>query len=81
MSAAFLTGVWGVARRHRAKGNTGAPARREVAALTPAFGPEPGGVSEGSTVPLAPVRQHNGPGGKGPWFGVRLTETRGGRLA
>jgi hypothetical protein len=81
MTAESLTGVWGVARRHRAGRNTGGPAWRGVAALTPAWRQEPRGESEGSTVPLGPARQHNWQGGKGPWFGVRLTESRGGRLA
>jgi len=81
MTAGSLTGVWGVARRHRAQRNTGAPTSRGVAALTSAVGQKPRGGSEGSTVPLAPIGQQNRWGGKGPWFGVRLTEARGGRLA
>ncbi len=81
MTMGSLTGVRGVARRHRTGRNTGAPAWRGVAALTPAFGQEPRWVSEGSTVPLAPTGQHNRGGGKGPWFGVRLDGPRGGRLA
>ncbi len=81
MTVGFLTGVWGVARRQRTQRNTGGPARRGVAALTSVFRQKPGWASEGSTVPLAPIGQHNRWGGKGPWFGVRLTESRGGRLA
>lgn len=81
MRARSLTGVWGVARQHRAWRNTGGPARRGVAALTSDVGREPRGVSEGSRVPLVPTGQQNRWGGKGPWFGVRLTEPRGGGLA
>jgi hypothetical protein len=76
-----LTGVRGVARRHRAGRNTGAPAGRGVAALTSAHRWTPRWVSEGSTVPLGPTGQQNRWGGKGPWFGVRLDEPRGGGLA
>jgi hypothetical protein len=39
------------------------------------------GASEGRTVPFGPAGQHNRQGGKAPWFGVRLDESRGGRLA
>ncbi len=81
MTTESLTGVWGVARRHRAGRNTGGPAPRGVAPLVPSLGWGRLWASEGSTVPLGPARQHNWPGGKGPWFGVRLTEARGGRLA
>ena len=81
MTAGSLTGVWGVARRHRAERNTGGPARRGVAALSSASEQGPGGESEGSTVPLAPAGQQNRQGGKGPWFGAGLTEARGGRVA
>ena len=81
MTAELLTGVWGVARRHRAERNTGDPRPRGVAPLAPSAGWGRSGVSEGSTVPLGPARQHNWPGGKGPWFGVRLTGSRGRRLA
>ena len=35
MTTGSLTGVWGVARRHRAGRNTGDPARRGVAPLAP----------------------------------------------
>ena len=81
MTTGSLTGVWGVARRHRAGRNTGDPGLRGVAALAPSSGWGQPRESEGSTVPLAPAGQHNWQGGKGPWFGVRLTESRGGRLA
>ena len=81
MTTGSLTGVVGVARRHRAWRNTGGPARRGVAALTFAIRRKPRGASEGSTVPLGPTRQQNWWGGKGPWFGVRLDESRGGGLA
>jgi len=37
MSTGFLTGVGGVARRHRTRGNTGGPVLRGVAALGFAF--------------------------------------------
>jgi hypothetical protein len=81
MTTGSLTGVRGVARRHRAWRNTGGPARRGVAILILSSGQEPCGASEGRTVPFAPVGQHNRPGGKAPWFGVRLNESRGGGLA
>ena len=81
MTMGSLTGVGGVARRHRARRNTGDPGRRGVASLAPSSGRGQAWESEGSTVPQGPVGQHNRQGGKGPWFGVRLTESRGGRLA
>ena len=81
MTTESLTGVWGVARRHRAERNTGGPAPRGVAPLAPSLGWGRLWASEGSTVPRVPIGQHNRWGGKGPWFGVRLTESRGGRLA
>jgi len=81
MTTGSLTGVWGVARRHRTRGNTGGPALRGVAALTSVDRRKQRGVSEGSTVPFAPTRQQNWWGGKGPWFGVCLEGPRGGRLA
>jgi hypothetical protein len=81
MTAGSLTGVMGVARRHRAWRNTGGPALRGVAALASAFRREQRWVSEGRTVPFGLARQHNWSGGKAPWFGVCLDEPRGGRLA
>jgi hypothetical protein len=81
MTAGSLTGTRGVARRHRARRNTGGPALRGVATLTSAFRRTRRWVSEGSTVPFAPTRQQNWWGGKGPWFGVCVNEPRGGRLA
>jgi len=81
MRTGSLTGVGGVARRHRAQRNTGGPLRRGVAPLASACKGKPRWASEGSTVPLGPVGQQNRRGGKGPWFGVRLTEARGGGLA
>jgi len=81
MTAESLTGVWGVARRHRAQRNTGDSGRRGVASLAPSVGWGPSGESEGSTVPLRPTGQHNPWGGKGPWFGVGLAGPRGGGLA
>jgi hypothetical protein len=81
MTAGSLTGVVGVARRHRARCNAGDPVRRGVAALTSALRQKPRWVSEGSTVPLGSTRQQNWWRGKGPWFGVRLDGPRGGRLA
>jgi hypothetical protein len=81
MTTGSLTGVWGVARRHRAWGNTGSPALRGVAALTLAIRREQRGVSEGPVVPFGPTGQRNRWGGKGPWFGVCLDGPRGGRLA
>jgi hypothetical protein len=81
MTTESLTGVRGVARRHRAQRNTGGPSRRGVASLASAWQGKPRWASEGSIVPLGPVGQHNRQGGKGPWFGTGLTEARGGRLA
>ena len=81
MTARSLTGVGGVARRHRARCNTGGPARRGDATLGPSDGREPRWASEGRVVPLGPAGQQNRQGGKAPWFGVRLEEARGGRLA
>jgi len=81
MTAESLTGVMGVARRHRAQRNTGGPALRGVAALTSDFGRKQRWVSEGRTVPLGPIGQENRWGGKAPWFGVCFDEPRGGRLA
>jgi hypothetical protein len=81
MTAGSLTGVRGVARRHRAQRNTGDPGPRGVAPLAPSSGREQPWESEGSTVPLVSLGQQNRGRGKGPWFGVGLTETRGGRLA
>src|SRR5574337_458654 len=76
-----LAGVWGVARRHRARCNTGSPARGGVAARTSALRREPCWVSEGRTVPFGLAGQQNRSGGKAPWFGVGFDEPRGGRLA
>jgi len=81
MRTGSLTGVRGVARRHRAQRITGAPGSRGVAPLAPSSGWGRPWESEGSTVPLAPTGQQNRRGGKGPWFGVGLTEARGGGLA
>ena len=81
MTTRSLTGVGGVARRHRAWRNTGGPSRRGVATLGPSAGRELGWASEGPVVPFGPAGQQNRPGGKGPWFGVQLNESRGGRLA
>ena len=81
MTAGSLTGVVGVARRHRAWRNAGAPALRGVATLASAWRQKQRWVSEGSTVPFGFTRQQNWWRGKGPWFGVRLDEPRGGRLA
>ena len=76
-----LTGVGGVARRHRAWCQAGAPAWRGVAALTSEYRRAPRWESEGSTVPFGPTRQHNWWGGRGPWFGVCFDGSRGGRVA
>jgi hypothetical protein len=81
MTMRSLNGVMGVARRHRAWRNTGAPARRGIAALISAVRRKLRWVSEGSTVPFALTRQQNWWGGRGPWFGVCLDGPRGGRLA
>ena len=81
MTTGSLTGVRGVARRHRVRRNTGSPSSRGVAALASRISEERRGVSEGRIVPLGPAGQHNRWGGKAPWFGVRVDESRGGRLA
>ena len=81
MTTRSLTGVMGVARRHRAGRNTGGPSSRGVATLASAFSEKRRRVSEGRTVPLGPDGQRNRQGGKAPWFGVRFNESRGGRLA
>ena len=39
------------------------------------------GTTAGRTVPCGPAGQQNWSGGKAPWFGVRLNESRGRRLA
>src|SRR2546422_7382282 len=62
MTAGLLTGVVGVARRHRARRNAGDPVRREVAALTFAVRRKLRWVSEGSTVPSGPDNRTGGEG-------------------
>jgi hypothetical protein len=81
MTTGSLTGVGGVARRHSAGRNTGAPSLRGVATLTFALRRKQRWVSEGRTVPFGPAGQHNRSGGKAPWFGVCFNGPRGGRLA
>ena len=81
MTMGSLTGVWGVARRHRAWRNTGGPSPRGVATLNSAERGRRRWASEGRTVPFGPAGQQSRLGGKAPWFGVRLNESRGGRLA
>jgi hypothetical protein len=81
MSADSLTGVWGVARRQRAERNTGDPGLRGVAPFAPSSGGGQRWGSEGSIVPRASLGQQNRGRGKGPWFGVGLSEARGGRVA
>jgi hypothetical protein len=81
MTAGSLTGVRGVARRHRAWGNTGGPSPRGVATLNAARTGRRRRASEGRIVPFGPVGQQNRRGGKAPWFGVCLDGPRGGRLA
>ena len=81
MTAGSLTGVVGVARRHRALRNTGGPSSRGVPTLASPISERRRRASEGHTVPLAPAGQRNWQGGKAPWFGVRFNESRGGRLA
>jgi hypothetical protein len=81
MTAGSLTGVGGVARRHRAWRNTGGPSSRGVATLASRISEKRRRVSEGRTVPPGPAGHHNRRGGKAPWFGVCLDESRGGRLA
>jgi len=81
MTTRSLTGVGGMARRHRAWRNTGGSPRRGVATLVPLAGWELWGASEGCTVPVALVGQHNRPGGKAPWFGVRIDGPGGGAEA
>jgi hypothetical protein len=80
MTTGSLTGVGGVARRHRAWRNTGGPLRRGVATLDSSLGWEPRGASEGPIVPSGPTGQQNRSGEKGPWFGACLDEPRGGGL-
>ena len=81
MTAGSLTGVGGVARRHRARRNTGDPSSRGVASLASACSEKRRWVSEGRTVPHGPAGHHNRRGGKAPWFGARFDESRGRRLA
>ena len=81
MTAGSLTGVMGVARRYRARRNTGGSPLRGVAALNSASTGRQRWASEGRIVPFGPAGQHNQSGGKAPWFGVRLDEPRGRRLA
>jgi hypothetical protein len=81
MTAGSLTGVVGVARRDRARRNTGGPSLRGVATLVSLFGEKRRWASEGRTVPSGLIGQHNRSGGKAPWFGVRFNEPRGGGLA
>jgi hypothetical protein len=81
MTTRSLTGVRGVARRQRARRNTGGPSSRGVAALASRNSEKRRWVSEGRTVPPGPAGQQNRRGGKAPWFGVRFDESRGGRLA
>ena len=81
MMARSLTGVGGVARRHRARRNTGGPSSRGVATLASACSEKRRWVSEGRTVAHGPAGHHNRRGGKAPWFGVRFNESRGRRLA
>ena len=81
MTARSLTGVRGVARRHRARRNTGGPSPRGVATLASPSSGKRRWASEGRTVPFGPDGQRNRQGGKAPWFGVRINESRGGRLA
>jgi hypothetical protein len=81
MTTESLTGVWGVARRHRAGRNAGGPALREVATLALALRREQRWASEGPVVPSGLTGQRNRWGGKRPWFGVCLDESRGRRLA
>jgi hypothetical protein len=81
MTTRSLTGVMGVARRHRAWRNTGDPSSRGVATLASPSSEKRRWVSEGRTVPLGPDGQQNRQGGKAPWFGVQLDESRGRRLA
>jgi hypothetical protein len=81
MTTRSLTGVVGVARRDRARGNTGGPSSRGVAVPTSPLGEKRRWASEGRVVPLGPDGQRNRQGGKAPWFGVQLDESRGGGLA
>ena len=81
MTSRSLTGVGGVARRHRAWRNTGGPLRRGVAPLSPSEGRAPWRASEGRIVPHGPIGQQNRWGGKAPWFGVRFDEARSRRMA
>jgi hypothetical protein len=80
MTAESLAGVRGAARRHRGWRNTGGSAWRGVATLGVSSGQVPRWASEGRTVPFG-LTGRNRLGGKAPWFGARLNEPRGGRLA
>jgi hypothetical protein len=81
MTMGSLTGVMGVARRHRAWRNTGGPSSRGVATLNAAGKGRRRWALEGRIVPFGPAGQRNRTGGKAPWFGVRLDGPRGRRLA
>ena len=47
----------------------------------PGTGPFGGRARQASEGPIVPAKLGNASGGKGPWFGVRLDEPRGGGLA
>ena len=47
----------------------------------PGTGPFGGRARQASEGPIVPRKLGNASGGKGPWFGVRLDEPRGGGLA
>src|SRR2546426_8877518 len=76
--ARSLTGVGGVARRHRARRNTGDPSSRGVASLASACSEKRRWVSEGRTVPHGPAGHHNRRGGEGPPVGGGVAATKGG---
>ncbi len=47
----------------------------------PGTGPFGGRARQASEGPIVPMKLGNASGGKGPWFGVRSDEPRGGGLA
>ena len=75
---ALLAGVVGAARTHAVTGNTGGLSRSRGNPVLVPFG---GWARQASEGPIVPRKLGNASGGKGPWFGVRSDEPRGGGLA
>jgi len=80
LRARSLTGVVGVARRHRALRNTGGPFVARVATLASPSARGDDGRRRGTQYRLH-LPDNELAGGKAPWFGVRFNESRGRRLA